>query len=396
MAGSITAYTTAQGKRYRVRYRKPDKSQTDKRGFKTKRDAELFLASVTVSKASGEYIDPSAGRVVIAHLGPLWLEKKSTLKPSAYRPLEIAWRVYVEPKWGAYPVSAIDAADVEAWISQLIKGTAPRQRMRGNAKATPAAQALSASSVLRAVGVLAGILDDAQRAGRIKVNPARGTDNLPRKSSGKTRRYLTDAEVMAFAQRIGDPVRSTLILTLAYTGLRWSEAIGLRVRDVNPLRRRLHVRRALVEIDGIFHEGEPKSWERRSVPFPAFLAPALAQLAADAGRPDAHLFVDENGHHIRQPHVAKSWFLTGLRDAGLERLTPHDLRHTAASLAISEGAHVKAVQAMLGHKSAAMTLDVYADLFDDDLDDVAIRLDARATAAADVGKVWASIGIRTA
>ena len=52
-------------------------------------------------------------------------------------------------------------------------------------------------------------------------------------------------------------------------------------------------------------------------------------------------------------------------------MTAHDLRHTAASLAISAGANVKAVQRMLGHASAAMTLDVYADLFDSDLDAVA-------------------------
>jgi integrase len=56
-------------------------------------------------------------------------------------------------------------------------------------------------------------------------------------------------------------------------------------------------------------------------------------------------------------------------------LTLHDLRHTAASLAISAGANVKAVQRMLGHASAAMTLDTYADLFDDDLDAVALALD---------------------
>ncbi|WP_394769452.1 tyrosine-type recombinase/integrase [Lacisediminihabitans sp.] len=56
-------------------------------------------------------------------------------------------------------------------------------------------------------------------------------------------------------------------------------------------------------------------------------------------------------------------------------LTVHDLRHTAASLAISAGANVKAVQRMLGHASAAMTLDTYADLFDDDLDAVAEALD---------------------
>ena len=63
-------------------------------------------------------------------------------------------------------------------------------------------------------------------------------------------------------------------------------------------------------------------------------------------------------------------------DAGLDGLTPHELRHTAASLAVSAGANVKAVQRMLGHASASMTLDVYSGLFDDDLDGVAKRLDA--------------------
>ncbi|WP_441788573.1 tyrosine-type recombinase/integrase [Leifsonia sp. 2MCAF36] len=83
--------------------------------------------------------------------------------------------------------------------------------------------------------------------------------------------------------------------------------------------------------------------------------------------------------------------MSALAQAGLERLTPHDLRHTAASLAVSSGANVKAVQRMLGHKSAAMTLDTYADLFDDDLDAVAMRLDAGGRQK-NVGKVWAQRG----
>jgi integrase len=59
-----------------------------------------------------------------------------------------------------------------------------------------------------------------------------------------------------------------------------------------------------------------------------------------------------------------------------DRLSPYDLRHTAASLAISAGANVKAVQTMLGHAKASMTLDTYAGLFGDDLDAVAERMDA--------------------
>src|SRR5580704_19672077 len=63
-------------------------------------------------------------------------------------------------------------------------------------------------------------------------------------------------------------------------------------------------------------------------------------------------------------------------DESFPTITPHDLRHTAASLAVSAGANVKALQRMLGHAKASMTLDVYADLFDDDLDSVADSLDA--------------------
>ena len=66
------------------------------------------------------------------------------------------------------------------------------------------------------------------------------------------------------------------------------------------------------------------------------------------------------------------WQLTAI---GLGGLTPHELRHTAASLAVSAGAHVKAVQRILGHASASVTLDVYADLFDEDLDTVGTSLD---------------------
>lgn len=69
-----------------------------------------------------------------------------------------------------------------------------------------------------------------------------------------------------------------------------------------------------------------------------------------------------------------SWFASAVKKSGVPRVTPHDLRHTAASFAVSAGANVKAVQKMLGHSSAKMTLDVYAELFDDDLDGVAIAL----------------------
>ena len=86
------------------------------------------------------------------------------------------------------------------------------------------------------------------------------------------------------------------------------------------------------------------------------------------------------------------WFVRAVRkcqeqDSTFPYITPHDLRHTAASLAISAGANPKAVQRMLGHASAAMTLDTYADLFEDDLDAVSERVDA-VRAETVVGFLW--------
>lgn len=387
MSGSISSYQTANGKRYRVRYRKPDKSQTDKRGFKTKRDAETFLASVTISKATGEYIDPGASRVTIGELGRDWLRSKATLKPSSFHSLEVAWRVYVDPRWGRTPVGSVQPSAVETWISELAAGTAVTARTKRQRSADGPR---SATVTLRALGVLAGILDAAVRDRRIPSNPARGARNLPRKHSQKQRRYLTDAEVVRLASAAETTTHATLVMVLAYCGLRWGEATGLRVSDINMLRRRIHVNQAAVEVDGVIHVGAAKSWEKRTVPFPAFLSDPLAQLC-DGKPASALVFAGVYGEHLRRPKTSEgtsSWFLTALTKAGVDRLTPHDLRHTAASLAVASGANVKAVQRMLGHKSAAMTLDTYADLFDSDLDDVAIRLDARA-AAADVGKVWA-------
>jgi site-specific recombinase XerD len=92
--------------------------------------------------------------------------------------------------------------------------------------------------------------------------------------------------------------------------------------------------------------------------------------------PDDLIFTSPLGKTLRLNNWRKNVFDPAVKTTGLIGLRPHDLRHTAASLAIQAGANVKVVQQMLGHASAAMTLDVYAGLFEDDLDSVADRLDA--------------------
>lgn len=115
------------------------------------------------------------------------------------------------------------------------------------------------------------------------------------------------------------------------------------------------------------------------MPLPRFLVDNLRDHLAGKA-PDDLLFTSPDGGVLRNKNARRAWFDRAAAVVGVPGLTPHELGHTAASLAVSAGANVKAVHRMLGHASAVMTLDLYADLFDDDLDAVAERLDAARTA----------------
>ena len=229
--------------------------------------------------------------------------------------------------------------------------------------------------------MLAGILDDAVKERRLLANPARGVA-LPKRRS-KRHVYLSHEDVAALARESGK--HGTLVLVLAYCGLRWGEATGLRVRSIDFARRRITIDENAVESGAQIHVGTPKSHELRTVPFPVFLAEHLAK-ACEGKKQDDLVFSADDGSHLRRPRnptatSAGGWFEHAVKRAGIRRVTPHDLRHTAASFAVSARANVKVLQRMLGHKSAAMTLDVYADLFADDLDTMATALHAARGAA---------------
>lgn len=359
MAGSITPYETAAGKRYRVRYRKPDKSQTDKRGFRTKKDAELFLASVTVSKAKGEYLDPTEGRKLLSAFHRPWeAERLAPLKPSSRQAMETAWRVHVEPKWAGREVLGIKRSEIAEWVAELGKER-------------------SAQTVRRAMFVLSGVLTIAARERAIPLNPAIGVA-LPAKRR-KSPRYLTHSQVDTLSSCATDDTTRVLIELFAYSGPRWGEAVAIRVRHLNMLRKRIRIEDNAVIVNRVYEIGTPKSGQPREIPIPPHIVKPIARLCEGKGL-DEFVFGDGTDP-IPYPHATSGWFVKTVRaaqskDKTIPSITPHDLRHTAASLAVSSGAHVKAVQRMLGHASAAMTLDVYADLFDDDLEAVAKAMSA--------------------
>ncbi len=337
-----------------ARWRDPDGRQR-KRTFARKVDAERHLTGVESRMLSGEYVDPARARVTVQAWSGQWLAGQVQLKESTRVRYGGLLRGHVLPRWGRVPLAKIGHADVAAWVAEL------------------SASGLSASSVRHAHRVLSLMLALAVRDGRLTRNPADGV-RLPRARKAE-KRFLGHEQVAMLADAAGD--YRLVILILAFCGLRYGELAGLRVGHVDLLRRRLDVAQTLTEVSGRMVPGTPKTHQRRSVPVPRSLVDALAvHMAGKAS--DALVFTAPEGGPLRLTNFRRRVFDPAASAAGLDGLTPHELRHTAASLAVSAGANVKAVQRMLGHASAAMTLDVYAGLFDDDLDAVADRMDAAA------------------
>ncbi|MDT5371489.1 MAG: hypothetical protein QOC62_5920 [Mycobacterium sp.] len=167
-----------------------------------------------------------------------------------------------------------------------------------------------------------------------------------------------------------------LVLVLAYCGIRWGEAAALRVRDVEFLRRRLSVSENAVQIGARHVVGPTKGGKARSVPVPVFVLDELS-IQCRGKAPGDLVFPGSGGGYLPRPKSTNGSFTRAVKAAEVQAITPHDLRHSCASISISAGVNVLALSRMLGHTPAKVTLDTYSDLFDTDLDAVASALDLK-------------------
>lgn len=349
---SIAKYQAAHGVRWRVQYTDPMKKRRTKTGFKTKKAAEHWCAENIVERNTGSWIAPEKQRATIGKLGETWLSLQTHLKPSTMRRTEQTLANQVNPRWGSVKLSEITPHAIQEWVANMDS---------------------SPSTVRKAHACLAQILDLAVSQKMLQTNPARGI-KLPRKEKPKAA-YLTAEQLLQLVDCM--PRFPELVLLLGTSGLRFSEAAALRVKDVDVDRKRIHVARAAVTVGGRVEIGSTKTHERRTVAVASHTLEAL-KIRLEGRSGDSLLWSRQDGEPLRIPH-SHHWYYVGMNKAmeehGLPRVTPHGLRHVAAGLLVSAGANVKVVQRQLGHASAAMTLDVYADLFDGDLDEVADVLD---------------------
>jgi integrase len=338
--------------RWIARWRDPAGHQR-KKSFARKVDAQRWLDQALSDLHRGRYIDPVGAKAKTGDYAVRWASGLAHLKVSTATRYRGIVRVHIVPRWGTWPLGKITLSDVNTWIADLD------------------AAGLRPGSVRQTHRVFSLILDTAVADGRIARNPAAGA-KLPRRVRNEPV-FLTAQQVVELA-RASKP-QDLPVLTLAFTGLRFGELAGLKVRRFDPVRRRLTVSESVTEVGGRLTWSTPKTHQTRSVPVPRTLATRIEELVRGRN-PDDPVFTAPDGGVLRLGNWRVRFFDPARDAAGLGDLTPHDLRHTAASLAIASGANVKAVQRMLGHASAAMTLDVYAGLFGDDLDAVAEALDS--------------------
>jgi integrase len=345
--------------RWYARFRTPDGTQQTKT-LARKVDADRFLVEVESSKQHGAFVDARRASLTVGEWADDWLAAQADLAPTTRNRYAGILSKHVRPRWGQVRLADVTHAEVQRWLTRLD---------------------LAPASVRKVHRVLSMVLAYAVKDGRLALNPAAGV-SLPRLREAE-KRFLSHRQVRELADACGDDYR-LMVLFLAYTGLRWGEMAALTVGRVDFLRRRALVAESVTPVEGVMTFGPTKGHERREVPIPRFLIDDLARHVEGKSADDL-VFTGERGAVMRSGTFRRGALIEAAKAIGIPGFHPHELRHTAASLAIASGADVKVVQQMLGHKSATMTLDQYGHLFGDRLDIVADAMDAaRAAALADV------------
>lgn len=366
--------------KYRADWRDTD-GKRERKIFATAAEANAHLASVAHAKNSGTYISPKAGQVTFGEYAAKWLDtKRATRKASTVSSYNLNLRTHILPAFGARPLSAIRRSDVQAWVNGLAAHLAP--------------------STLRSVyGFVASIYREAIRDRLIPFTPC-DRINLPAKVATKVS-PLTPEQVHALADAIHPRYRA-LIITGAGTGLRLSELFGLTVDRVDFLRGFLTVDRQLAAdaasalLDGTPVFTTPKTASSsRTVPIPRVVVEAVAAHLAEYGEGPSRLVFTNTGRGatgapssggrvIRKSGFYETW-KAAVKAAGLpEHTTPHDLRHTFASLLIAANENPKVIQSRLGHANISETFDTYGHLFPASEESTRAALDAALGRPADL------------
>ena len=282
------------------------------------------------------------------------------LSPNTIADAEVDHRLRIDPALGHLALDEVSRRRAEAFVAELVGAAAGPRMLRS------------------AVSTLRRILGAGVDWGLIAANPAAGL-RLPGPDTRRAQaveRVLERAQLERLVSAAGSARAETMIRALGEAGLRRGELIGLRWGGVDLIGRRLYVRRGVVQVGGLRAERTTKGRRARKVAISGALAGRLADWYAEAvvaGGAGAEGYVwpgrggrAMNAHSPKQA-LDRALSRAGLVDgAGIGLVSPHGLRHTAASLMLAGGVPLIVVSRQLGHATPNITAQVYAHLLGDE------------------------------
>ena len=344
----------ANGK-YQVRFRDESKRQRAKT-FARKKDAEAFEAKVKTEVNNGVWLDPVVAHETLEEIWADFYELKKGKKKNTLMDYENVWRNHLAPRWGKVSVFRIDQIEFDKWVI---------------------AKKLSPQRIGKIHLIMSMLLDHAVKRKNLKHNPLkdalgrRSKANLPTPSVEIATNFIALGQLMKVAENSG--FYRDVVLVLGLCGLRWGELVGLQVKDLNVSAGTITIRRSLVEINGKLEESTTKSHRWRIVHLPEILQTVCHRWVFEKNQDDP-LFHTVEGTFLRNTNFTRRIFIPALLKSEVKKIRIHDLRHSAASIAISAGATPNMVKEMLGHSDVQLTMRVYAHIFEADREKVAANV----------------------
>jgi integrase len=345
-----------------VRYRDPG-NHIRQRSFPLKEDALDFQAEVRFdADGSDRKRKQKLARTLFKDVADRWYQSRDSMgrTPATLAAYRTVLKTHLLPAFGDRPISRIQPSDIEAIIAEA--GVSPKTQR----------------NILR---VLSPIMKLAVRDGIIQVNPCPMVELRSNGEGHAEMRFLTAQQVDQLADEVG-PDYSIHILFAACTGMRAGEIVALRVKHLDLMHRQVNVKESITILNRTVHIGTTKNKKHRQVVLPPFLAELLAEQVAGKS-PEDYVFAGAQGGIFRHGNFYGRHFRPAVNrlvdrrvwKEELRGLRFHDLRHTCASLLISNGEQPLAVSRQLGHSSIAITMDRYSHLYPEDQDRLAETLE---------------------
>ena len=319
----------------------------------SKRRAEKLLAKRISQIDDGTYQEIE--KILFEKYSAIWLADyaKISVKKSTYNSYETIVRLHLNPRFGKQFLNRISTADIQKFVSEKITK-----------------ENLTPKSVVNFLVPLKEMFKHAVAWGYIKRDPSLYVKR-PRVEMEEMD-FFTPEELRIFLGNV-NPNHYALFLTAVMTGMRRGELLALQWGDIDWNSDQISIRRSIYK--GEFVNPKSKNAIRRIVISP-ILRQALEQHRLIGRKSEFDLiFPNEIGLPLNPENLIKREFHSALDRAGLRRIRFHDLRHSYASILISQGENIKFIQSQLGHSSAKTTLDRYGHLMLNLENDAARRLD---------------------